>query len=64
MRPTLPEAWQGYRFGLSWRGSELRVEVDRGGAHYRVVSGEPLAFRHGDTEVRLAPGESWTGPLG
>lgn len=62
-RPTLPDAWQGYRFGLRWRGSELRVAVDRDGAHYRVVSGEPLAFRHGDAEVRLAAGESWTGPL-
>ncbi|MCW4462726.1 hypothetical protein OK349_13500 [Sphingomonas sp. BT-65] len=62
-RPTLPDVWQGYRFGLSWRGSELRVEVNRDGAHYRVVAGEPLAFRHGDTEVRIAAGESWTGPL-
>lgn len=62
-RPTLPDAWQGYRFGLSWRGSELRVEVNRDGAHYRVVAGEPLAFRHAEAEVRIASGESWTGPL-
>ncbi|WP_343517977.1 glycosyl hydrolase family 65 protein [Sphingomonas sp.] len=62
-RPTLPDAWQGYRFGLSWRGSELRVEVNRDGAHYRLASGAPLAFRHGDAEVRIAAGQSWTGPL-
>ena len=63
LRPILPDGWDGYGFGLQWRGSELRVEVRGDGVTYGVVGGGPIAFRHGDTPVMLAPGSCWTGSL-
>lgn len=63
LRPALPETWQGYRFGMRWRGSELRVEVSRGQVHYRLTAGPDLAFRHGDERIELGAGRSWTGLL-
>lgn len=62
-RPTLPEAWRGYSFGLQWRGSELRVAVDREGVRYSLVAGPDLVFGHGAAEVTLSSGESWSGAL-
>ncbi len=62
-RPTRPAAWPGYSFGLNWRGTLVRVEVSGEQVTYRAVSGPEIVIGHHDTKVRLAPGESWTGPL-
>lgn len=40
--PTLPSAWQGYRFRLQWRGSVIELAVDAAGCTYRLLSGAPL----------------------
>ncbi len=40
--PTLPSAWQGYRFRLQWRGSVIELAVDAAGCTYRLLSGDPL----------------------
>lgn len=56
--PVLPEAWRGYGFGMLWRGSRLRVDVDAAGVTYRNLDGPPLAFAHRDVPLVLAPGES------
>lgn len=61
--PQLPAAWSGYRFGMCWRGSELRVRVDGEGACYAVIAGPALSFTHNGKDIRVAPGESWTGAL-
>jgi alpha,alpha-trehalose phosphorylase len=44
--PRLPAAITALTFRLGFRGRRLRVEVGRGEATYRVVSGEPLALAH------------------
>ncbi|MDH4743647.1 beta-phosphoglucomutase [Sphingomonas sp. CBMAI 2297] len=62
-RPTRPVAWQGYGFGLVWRGTLVRVEVAGDQITYRAVSGPAITIGHHDGEIRLAPGESWTGAL-
>jgi len=62
-RPTRPADWQGYAFGLSWRGTLVRVEVAGEQVTYRAVSGPEIVIGHHDTEIRLAAGESWTGAL-
>jgi alpha,alpha-trehalose phosphorylase len=44
--PSLPAAWRGYRFGLRWRGRQLRVHVDARRVEYTLLEGEPLEIRH------------------
>ncbi|KAF1712705.1 beta-phosphoglucomutase [Pseudoxanthomonas kalamensis DSM 18571] len=56
--PRLPAAWQSYRFGLRWRGSALRVEVDASGVHYTLTGQAPLRIRHAGRVLDLLPGQS------
>ncbi len=62
-RPTRPAEWQGYGFGIAWRGTLVRVEVQGDAITYRAVSGPDIVIGHHDTEIRLAPGQGWTGAL-
>lgn len=62
-RPTRPASWAGYAFGLIWRGTLVRVEVAGDTITYRAVSGPGITIGHHDDEIRLAPGESWSGAL-
>lgn len=62
-RPTRPAAWQGYSFGLTWRGTLVRVEVAGDEISYRAVSGPEIVIGHHNAEIRLAAGESWSGAL-
>jgi len=63
LAPSLPASWQGYRFGLRWRGAQLRVEVDRGGTRYTLLAGETIDFVHAGQPQRLQAGESRYLPL-
>jgi trehalose/maltose hydrolase-like predicted phosphorylase len=62
-RPMRPASWQGYAFGLLWRGTLIRVEVAGQAITYRAVSGPDIVIGHHDMQLRLAVGESWTGAL-
>lgn len=62
-RPTCPTAWTGYRFGLRWRGTTVRVEVAGESVTYRAVAGPAIVIGHHDRTVRLGAGEQWTGPI-
>jgi trehalose/maltose hydrolase-like predicted phosphorylase len=62
-RPTRPATWQGYGFGLLWRGTLVRVEVAGDTITYRAVSGPDIVITHHDISIPLAAGESWTGAL-
>lgn len=42
LNPFLPDCWQGYAFRFEYRGRTLRVEVDKGQATVKLLSGEPL----------------------
>jgi len=57
LAPRLPAAWQGYRFGLRWRGTHLRVEVDRDGVRYTLTEGSALTFLHDGLPQRLHAGQ-------
>lgn len=62
-RPTRPAAWGGYAFGLTWRGTLVRVELDGDQITYRAVSGPDIVIGHHDIDIPLAVGQSWTGLL-
>lgn len=63
-RPTRPAAWAGYRFGLQWRGTEMRVAVAGDTVTYRAATGPAITIGHHDRTISLLPGESWSGPIG
>jgi alpha,alpha-trehalose phosphorylase len=52
--PVLPEKWRGYRFKAHVHGALLAVEVDAGGASYRLLQGEGVRFSHRGREVALS----------
>jgi alpha,alpha-trehalose phosphorylase len=56
--PVLPQKWRGYRFKVQVHGALLEVEVDAGGASYRLLQGEGLRFSHRGREVSLGPQQS------
>ena len=61
--PTLPQGWNGYGFGLQWRGRTLRIDVARDGVRYRLPEGEALDVVHAGEALRLVPGENPVRPL-
>lgn len=56
--PRCPEHWQGYRFGVQWRGAHLRLTVDRTGVSYELDAGAgtPLLLRHCSELLQVEPG--------
>lgn len=42
--PNLPKAWNSVSAAIRWRGSELRITCDRGGAHIERTAGAPVAL--------------------
>ncbi len=58
LSPRLPPAWPGYRFGLRWRDSQLRVEVDADGVRYSLSAGATLNFLHDGQPQQLQAGQS------
>ena len=54
-RPLLPDAWRGFSFRLCWRGSTIEVAVDRAGATYRLLSGDPLAILDHGRALTVGP---------
>lgn len=62
-RPTLPEGWGHYGFGILWQGRRLRVDVDGDGATYRLLSGYDLTIHHYGRPLALKEGDTVTLPL-
>ena len=52
-RPQLPPGIVGLSFRLRYRGRVLLVSVRGGKAEYSLLSGEPLALRHYESEVTV-----------
>lgn len=63
LAPRLPAAWQGYAFGLHWRGRRLRVEVDGDGATCSLLEGGALEITHPGGRLLLEPGSPARIPL-
>jgi beta-phosphoglucomutase len=57
LSPRLPRAWNGYRFGLRWHSTHLRVEVDASGVLYTLTEGSELSFVHNGEPQTLHAGE-------
>ncbi|WP_343229979.1 beta-phosphoglucomutase [Rhodanobacter sp. DHG33] len=57
LAPQLPGGWRSYRFGLRWRGTQLRVEVDAAGVRYALLEGDALDFLHRGQPQHLRKGE-------
>lgn len=57
LAPKLPAAWKSYRFGLRWRDTHLRVEVDGDGVQYTLTEGNALTFLHDGLPQRLHAGQ-------
>lgn len=62
LAPQLPPAWRSYRFGLCWRGAQLRVDVDAQGVRYQLLEGDALTFLHRGQPQRLRRGETLSLP--
>lgn len=61
--PTLPAGWNGYRFGVHWRGRRLRIDVARDGVRYRLSGGDALRIDHGGQSLLLQPDAETRAPL-
>ena len=61
--PRLPSKLTRLRFGLLYRGRQLRVDVNRDHASYELLDGEPLEIiTHGE-RIMVEPGEPQTYPI-
>jgi alpha,alpha-trehalose phosphorylase len=54
-RPLAPTRLDSIRFPLQVRGQRLEVDISRQAVTYTLASGDELAFRHHDEEIRLTP---------
>jgi alpha,alpha-trehalose phosphorylase len=55
--PTVPSEWTSYSFTMLWRGTRLRIDVDRDGTAYRHLDGPPLTAEHRGQRFTLDGGE-------
>jgi alpha,alpha-trehalose phosphorylase len=58
--PVLPEAWNGYQFGLHWRQGHIRVAVDADGVTYTLTEGTQTEILHHGQAVLLRQGQPST----
>ncbi len=49
--PVLPDAWTRYSFPLVYKGSRMRVTVDKEGATFKLVAGKPLKIQVNEEDV-------------
>lgn len=61
--PRLPEQWSALRFPFCWRGSRVRVEIERGRVRVEHVDGSGLdvMVRGQRRHVREGASEEWSG---
>jgi alpha,alpha-trehalose phosphorylase len=62
-KPQLPPQLTRLGFGLLFRGRSLRVDVERDGATYTLVSGAELSVAHHAEKLTLAVGRPQTRPI-
>jgi maltose phosphorylase len=55
--PGIPKAWNAYSFHFIYRGSTIKVRVDKEMAVFKVMNGPPVSVKIYDTDYRIdAPG--------
>lgn len=57
LKPELPAQLEGYAFTVKYRGEKLRIEVDKEGVSYEVMSHGQLTITHRGEVVTLTSGE-------
>lgn len=60
LAPKLPARYSGWRLPLVWRGRRLAVSVDRAGARYELLAGEPMTVVDHGREFSLSAGQPVT----
>ncbi len=58
--PRLPSPWSKLRFGMGWRGRQLRVDVGQTDVTYKLTQGEQMTVRHHGQKVIVKPGKGIT----
>ena len=53
--PFLPKKWTRFSFRQVFRGRLIEVTVDQAGAHFKLLSGEPLTIDVAGKPVKLTP---------
>jgi alpha,alpha-trehalose phosphorylase len=61
--PRLPSRLQRLAFGIIFRGTRLRVEVNKGDATYTVLDGAALQIAHYGKAIRVSAHEPTTQPI-
>ncbi|WP_051579449.1 glycoside hydrolase family 65 protein [Pseudonocardia acaciae] len=62
--PRLPPGWTRLRFGMIWKGRQLRVDVRKDEAGYKLLDGgEPLDLRHHGQKITARTGKAVTKPI-
>ncbi|MDR2022806.1 MAG: hypothetical protein LBQ71_06035 [Hungatella sp.] len=56
-QPLLPAGLEGYEFSIKYRGQRLKVEADKNGISYQMVSNGSLTITHNGEPVDLVPGQ-------
>lgn len=51
--PRLPEEWDGCSFCIGYRGSRLKVSMERERVTYTLLEGEPITFMSGEETVEI-----------
>jgi alpha,alpha-trehalose phosphorylase len=55
-KPSLPKAWNSYTFKLRYKGSVIKVHVERNAAEFTLLSGESATFYVNGKEIILSAG--------
>jgi alpha,alpha-trehalose phosphorylase len=62
-KPRLPPALTRLAFGITFRGSRLRVEVDQRQATYSLRAGDPMRLEHHTEPIEVSPGQPVARPI-
>jgi len=57
-QPTIPPAWEGYRFKVTYRNRVIEVYVSKKEVRYTLVQGESITIQHHQNDVALEQGQS------
>jgi alpha,alpha-trehalose phosphorylase len=61
--PRLPPGWTRLRFGMVWRGHQLKVDITPQEASYKVAGDESVTLRHHGQKVTVRAGKTVTKPI-
>lgn len=56
-QPLLPAGLEGYEFSVKYRRQRLKVEADKNGVSYQMISNGSLTIIHNGEPVDLVPGQ-------